>query len=746
MKKYAPTSDEHEFVLKAYERYNRAYEHVQANYNQAIDDLTFLYEDMSHWTADQIANRDRLGQTTLQIDVLQKYTKQVNGEGRRSKVKIKVRPVNSDADIEVANIRAGKIKDIEYMSNAETIYDYARKMVIDCGYGAWRILTRPKQNNPFEQEIYMDRIRNPFTVFFDPEANDINYADAKYAFIMTTMTHDTFKEKYPDNEMYGIDGSFMPMPNFTNNTQWHDKNTVSVIEYFYTETKKKKVVQLMDGRIMEKKEAEEHIKQATESYDEADTIEQQRAIGENREPKLSDRSQLPAIRAEAEQDDNKIMWCRMTAGGILEKTEWAGKYIPIVLARGEVIDIDGRELNFGLIHNAKDAQKSIDYWHSAAAENIALAPKAPYMGTAKMFQGYEKQYARANKENLPFMLYNPDKDAPGLRPERSQPPTPPAAIFSMIMQSEKNVESALGMFKSDVGDQGRELSGVAIQARQLPGDTSTYVFLDNLSQAIAHSGRIINDLIPKIYDTEQDMRLRSDDDSESFAPVNTTVGEALKKISNNPRKYAGIDQDALRKKAYEGNSMVYNDITSGEYDVVIETGPSFQTQRQEAAEYLQSLTTASTGTPLFNVMMYFATKYLDFDGAQELADAVRKTLPQGVLPPKPGEEPPKPPPPTPQEQMMMQAQKVKLETDMIERQVQLEKLVVEAERRRTEQIQQIVQMFKAVNESQGNDDRQLESAIKVLETQLQTTPKQMARQSQRQAGLPQQQIQGNGVR
>ncbi len=713
---------EQEFILKAIERYKRGYDAIKNNYAEAIKDLRFLYEDQGQWETEQIEDRKKMGQPTLQNNVLKKYSKQVCGEGRRNRTRIKVRPVSSDASVDIANIRAGIIYNIEYQSNAESIYDYARKMVVDSGFGAWRILVRPTKKNPFKYEIYMRRIKNPFTVIMDPDSQEPNYADAKYGFHTAVMTREEFKEKYPNAESVGmgIDGKFGGDVGLINEG-WYDRDMVAVREYFYTETKKTTMVQLSDGRVMEKKKAEEEIAQWQQTYEVAKVTEVQVAAGEGREPQVVDETQIPTIAREAVVENEQIKWCRMTSSEVLEKKDWAGSYIPIVVVTGDETNIAGKDHITGMFRDAKDPQRMLNYYDSAAAEYVALAPKVPYMATPKMAKGFESLYEQANKKSFPILFYNPDPLMPGKEPARIQPPIPPMALFQQSIRSEDKIKSSIGMYNADVGDQGRELSGDAIEARQAPGDTASFIFLDNVDKGIAHGGKIIDDLIPKIYDTDRDARIHNVDDTETFAPINTTVNRAISKIKKNPAMFAGMDTEKLNQSVAEGKGdEIFNDITIGEYDVVISTGPSFQTQRQEAATNIVKLATASAGmSPLYQILLYYTVQNMDFDGAPELSDAIRKTLPPGILPPKPGEKPPTPPQPSPQEQMAMETQKIKLETEMLNRQLQIEKMKVEAERRKTEQLEQRVEFMRLIDESEDSGTKQrVKRMLDHLETQM----------------------------
>ena len=232
-----------------------------------------------------------------------------------------------------------------------------------------------------------------------------------------------------------------------------------------------------------------------------------------------------------------------------------------------------------------------------------------------------------------------------------------------------------------MGDRGPELSGKAILQRQKPGDVGTFAFIDNLARCIAHSGRVINEMIPEVYDTQRDLRIRNVDDTETFVPVNTTAGDALQAVMGNPERYQGIDKNRLRRiVARNGRDARYNDLTAGKYDVVVTTGPSYATQRQEASMALQELVRAYP--PIMKIAGDLVYKFQDFLGAEEIAERIERTMPPTLIPPKEG-QPPKPPlPPPPQVLVKLEEVKVKqmhLEVERQKLQVQKLKALKEAQ-------------------------------------------------------------------
>jgi hypothetical protein len=356
------------------------------------------------------------------------------------------------------------------------------------------------------------------------------------------------------------------------------------------------------------------------------------------------------------------------------------------LCLGKERNIEGKRYIRGMIRDAKDPMRLVNYWTTSLAETVALAPKAPWLATAAMLKGYENDYATAHEENLPYLKYNIDPMNPQGYPLRNHAGDPPMALFSQLQVAHQNLKDVIGQYASDMGDKGPERSGPAIIARQTPGDVGTFAFLDNLSRSIAHSGRVINEMIPEVYDTERDVRLRNVDESETFVPINTTAGSALKNVRKNPDRYFGLDpnkiQESMRK---QGEDARFNDITVGKYDVIVSVGPSYTTQRQEASQNLFTLINSMPDK--MGIAADILVENMDFPGADRLAARLRKIIPPGIRELRPGEEPPQPPPPSLQERVQMK--KLQLEE---------KKITVQVERQKVEQIKAVKELADAQGE------------------------------------------------
>ena len=743
MAKKSNSRKEREFLDAVMKKRQRASDADDHNRTAAIEDLNFANNEQ--WTNDEKKRRSDRGRPCLTLNKLTKYIRQVVGDILHNTPSIKFVPVDSHGDVNLATIRQGLVSSIQYNSDAESIYDYSANMLVTCGYGAWRVITKFTDDNPFNQEILLELIKNPFLVYLDPACKNKFGLDARWGFVLSRLNKEDFEARFPDST-FEVSGGGMSGKGISAEA-WYDRETVTVAEYFEIKDREETKILLDDGRVL----SESEFKDLTEKWERRhgaviDALESQIAGGPP-PPKVEDGGSLgraaspttpqqapsplpapapqmppspqpalpsapvpppqqggmpapggapvPAMKPgppppprpmEVSRRTVKVPEVRhwiLTADEIieggLEGDVVSGRHIPIVLVKGPEISIEGKSYVYSLIRHAKDPQKLINYWNSAAAEVVSNSPKAPFMVTPKQVEGHETSYAMSNVDNQPFLYYNNDSEVPG-PPSRLAPMQVPAAMLEQIRLGEENLKDVIGMFNADIGAKGSEQTGAAILARQRPGDISTYIFAKILNGAVAATGKIINEQIPEVYDTERDVQIRRTDERESFVPVNTTVGEALKRIKRNPERYAGLDASKLVDAIHaSGPDTPFNDITSGKFGVRATSGPSYATQRQESAQLLLQLAQAMPDQ--MKLAADLIIENLDFKDADELSGRLRKPLVlQGVVPPRPGEKQLPPPPPSPQvmlAQVKMENEKLKLQQQNLKSQQELLRLEIE---------------------------------------------------------------------
>jgi len=407
----------------------------------------------------------------------------------------------------------------------------------------------------------------------------------------TIGTVDDFASVYIDNLSTALDGSDMrdafivndevpikeferEYPNaakvdFQSCKGWATEKTVRLAEYYYIEKETETLYQVdLAGQI---------------------TVMRQKDVEAYNQELASALGPLNILQ-EREEEVNKVKWCKLNGQEILEETDWLGEHIPIVPVYGKMVFNRGKRYIQSLIDVLKDPQRLLNYWESFNTETGALQPKAQWTATAEQLEGYEDMWQDANKKNYPFLLYNSHEvNGMFVPPPNRQPPPQ----LSPVLQSQSQI--ALQHIKGVTGkvyDEGQKTlgseSGKAILAKDRRADVASFHYMDNQSKSIRQVGKILIDLYPKIYSVGQIKRILGED------------GEAESIL---------LDEQFFK----------------GRYDVTVSVGPSYSSRRQEFVESMAQLPESIT-----QVCGDIILRNMDFPGAREAADRIKKTLPPNL--------------------------------------------------------------------------------------------------------------------
>lgn len=528
------------------------------NRAQALSDLKFVGGDQ--WPVKIQSSRNFESRPCLTINKIPSFARQITNQQRQQRPKIKVHPVNNEADVKVAQVIEGITRHVELNSNADIAYDTAFQSAVFIGFGFWRITTDYISEDSFDQEIYVNQIDDSFSVYFDPNSTQPDGSDAEKCLITTVIDKKKFKQMYPDAD----DGvNFTATATGDSQAEWVTKEDIRIAEYFYTVREKVTLVQLSDGLTLLESELP-----PKEILDQAGVrIEQKR----------------PSY-------VKKIKWCKLTAMQVLEEREWAGKYIPVVPCYGEQLIVDGKREKYGIVRFAKDPQRMYNFWSTSITESLALAPKAKWLVAEGQTEGHENEWALANIKSAPVLTYKQtDIDGkPAPAPQRIQPEPPPQGFMVAAAAVSDDLRTVMGIY-DPAQQQTGNLSGKALNGQQMQIDINNFHFYDNLTRSIKHTGKIILDLIPKIYDTQRVMRIIGADGKPDLVNINemNAVGEVL------------------------------NDVTVGLYDVTMDTGPGYNSKREQAVEAMMPL---MVEPQVFQAAGDLLFRNMDFPGADVIAD------------------------------------------------------------------------------------------------------------------------------
>ena len=550
-----------DIIAEARKFYSYSLEQDSWNRNAGLDDLKFVENiDNYQWPLD--AQKIRKGRPMVTENRCPQFVRRVVNNIRRNRPAISVIPASSDATPEVANILEGMSRHVEQRSRADLAYDGGSASAVKSSIGYWRVATEYADDDSFDQELCIKPIRNQFTVYDDPDVCMPDRSDRKKCIVSEKVPREGFKEKY------GVEpASFQEIQGTGDDIlEWIGQDDVRIAEYWRVVTKKVKIyLDPMSGKALP----------------EAETPEPMRKVLQSREA-----------------DEQKVEMHLLTANEIIESTDWPGIYIPIVAVLGEEEDIEGKKFRKSLIRDAKDAQRSINYFASAEVEITSLTPKVPWLGPKGAFNSDATKWASMNTENWPFVEFDGS-----VAPQRQFPEFFSQGVREAKQAAIESMKAIMGLYDASLGARSNETSGVAIENRAKEGDNATYHFVDNYIRAIRFGGLIIVDLLPKIYDAARVVRiLKPDGEAEQAAINQIFVGE--------------------------GGQLEQMDISRGSYDVMVTAG-SYQTQRQESRQDMLALTKVLP--QMTQLAPDLIVKQFDFAEVDELTKRMKAGIPPNIL-------------------------------------------------------------------------------------------------------------------
>lgn len=573
----------------AFEQFKQASDAESENRNNAKDDIRFA-RLAEQWDESIRQQREREGRPMLTINRMPAFARQVINDARLNKPSILVRPATGGANRLTANVFDGLIRHIQNQSSAHIAYDTGIESAVYGGFGYWRVDIDYAYDDSFDLDITIKAVENPFTVYGDPRPESYDAANWRYAFVVEDLARDAFKRRFPGAEVV----DFKDLDE--SQADWADEDNVRIAEWWERKERKKTIVKLSDGTILDE-----------DAY--------------LREKGLFDAGGFTVV-GSRETRTHDITHRLITAAEVLEEKPWPGCYIPIVPVYGDVVNLEGKRHFRSLIRDAKDPQRMFNYWRTTATELVALAPRVPYIGPRGAFNTDAEKWATANTKSYSHIEYDP---VPGQPPPQRQPLDGGVAAGALqeALNASDDIKSVLGLFDASLGARSNETSGKAIMARQREGDVSTFHFIDNRDRAIEYTGKVLVDLIPKVYTGER---------------IITVLGEDLRQEST---VQLGVPQQVPQPDGAPPITHVF-DLTAGKYAVVIKKGASYTTKREEAAAQQIEFAKVTGAGGLFADVI---AKNMDWPGADVIEERVKRSLPPHIV----GNGP------TPQEQQMMQA-------------------------------------------------------------------------------------------
>ena len=557
-----------ELLEQARERFAWAQEAEADERAQQLDALKFRSGD--HWPAVLQHGQDpnQPAPLTMVIDRLNPMIQQVLNAYRRSPLAMRVRPKGGGANKQVADILEGKLRDIEQQSEADIAYFVALDQACGQGLGYFRLLTEYEDPRSFQQDLRIRPVYNRFAVYVDPASQHPAGLDMEYAFIIERLATSRFQEYY--------DVSPQELTLFCGplDGTWHTPAEVQVAEYYYKTYTRETLVQLPDGRVL-----------PTEGLGDLDPTWPTRE------------TRLPTVHH-----------LKIAGNAVLERTTWLGTYVPLLRCEGQRLDVHGQATRTGMIQAGRDAQVSVDVYSTMEATAIMAAPKSPWLLYAEQISGYERYWNQANDPTLPYLLHKAVVVNGQLLPPPNRTVVEPAiaAITQAKLLAQQDLQATVGMYAAAMGEQQtNQRSGVAITAEKVESEGTNYGYTANLGWSIRALGTMCVEILPKLNVGPTDMRQVSPDGSVKTTPINQTY------------------QDE------QGQQQMHM-LSQGNYEVILSSGPSYESARQQVADKLGTV----LGAVPPETQAYFLDIWagsLDFPGSEDLAARLKTMVPPAAL-------------------------------------------------------------------------------------------------------------------
>lgn len=585
---------EEDIFLEACARFKLSEDNEGDNRTRGLEAVAF--RNGSQWPDDvynQRANVEK--RPTLTINHTNTFCVRLKNQLRQQRPRIKCQPVSGGSRVETADVITGLIRHIETLSNASVAYDNGVESAIDIGWGYWRIVADYMAPDSFDQELLIKPIQNSFTVYDDPMAIMPAGEDRRYLLISEEMSRAEYKRRYPKAE----NAEWSPTaPGDADTAAWDSKFKIRLAEYFRIHEVADTLVLMTDGRGWYKSQLP-----SMETMLAAGFRPQTRArINPEAEPEEITR---PTTR-------KQVQWFRLNGRKVVDKRDLPGKYIPVIRCEGNKTVLNGKVSRKGMVEDLMDPARMFNYWRSSETERYALAPKAPWLMAEGQDEGHP-EWDDANTRSYSRLVYKPVTAPDGvtvLPPPIRQPATPIEQGFAQAAQSAQlDLMSVAGMQPENPELTARVIGGNKyLQRRQGMQDLTHFQFYDNQTYSIMITGVMLLDLIPYYYDTQRMQRIIGDDGVPKMVQIN------------------GAASDPTTEAIYR----VASNLEVGRYDIVMDTGPGYQTKREESTEALINLLGTPLGQKVSDLASDLVVRGMDFYGADDVADRLAPSTPQGM--------------------------------------------------------------------------------------------------------------------
>ncbi len=595
----------------------------KSNKNNYDDFVQFIQGNQ--WLDDEARVMESYKKIPLTFNKISPLANHMLGEQRQNTPTIECVPDESVPE-QTAEIRQTLVHDITFHSNSKEVFQTGFQSAILGGYGAWYVDMEYENETTFNKRITINKVLVPNNCFWDVSSDDSTKTEGMFCGIKTRISRPKLRSLYGKDVEKNIPPSNMVDGSFLN-----DDDTVTLITFWERKYKPEKLYQLSNGRTV----GDEEFKALERML-----IDDNEMLIDNGEPvTIINQRQVPKYKIK------KSLW----AGEYeLESEDFPSQTLPLVFVdQNSFINKSGSQICNSFFKHTKDAQRYINYLGTQSAYLVKIGRYDQFMGSKENVKSLDTQRMWRDPSNVQGMLiYN--ESASGAKPEHLKPPELSQSMVQQYERAERDIQTTTGLYQAFLGDQGKEISGVAVNARNKRTSFTTHVPFDNLNRCIAITSKIIDEMIPFVYDTHRTLMLNMKD--------------------------KGVSAIEINKPMDEYGSNIQNDMTAGKYTIKLQPGPSWEGQKQEALDSMQMVIQAAPD--LFKLFADLYAENLPLANNIELRNRLRTIVPPEIIEAGKTGQPVPPAPQQPDPMVMMKMQELKLkEQELVQKQ---QKLQIEA--------------------------------------------------------------------
>ncbi len=627
----------------------------------------------TQWLEDESKLFERYNKIPLEVNKLGVLYNHVIGDQIQNTPNLQISP-DEDVPVEAANVRAALIKNITLNSDTKTIYQKAFGQAVCAGYGAWRVAPEYLNDDEFEQEPRIYGFDDPNRCYFDLSAQHVTKTDGMFSGFKTRQSRKAFRDLH-GKEIESQIGTTSITEDAT--MAFADDDSITIIDDYEKEGRKEKIYKLSDGSVVN-----------AEQFKDLEKVK----IGKKKI--LMKDGQPVTIFDEREVVRYTIKHRQIAGDFVLEETDFPTKtLLPVVFVdMRSYYTKSGQQITRSFFKDVKDAQRYLNYLATQSAYIMKISRYDQFMAPRKCVSSPDvEQMWRDPSVVNGALVY--DETPSGLKPEQLRPAELSQSLIQQYERTLMDIQSGTGIYNTQLGEVGNEVSGTAIEGRNKRGAKNTQIPRTSVDVAVAITGEIVNEMIPNLYDTQRSLILPMDQSSEQRVEI------------NKPADPYGMQMD--------------NDMTRGRYKIRLKPGLSYEGQKEEALNSFQLVLQADRSGSVFPMIADLYAENLPLDNNMEIRNRLRTMVsPEIIKAGKTGEPlPPKPPQPDPQmmlvqlKQQEVQQRAQKDQQDAAQKMKDLELKQAELQRKAIESQHDIDMAYAKIEAEKQEAAAELQAAI-----------------------------------